>query len=260
MEQARAVIEECLAQGVTFLDSARGYDKAEDALGLTLGARREKATITTKARGNTGAQAQRNFDDSLRRLKTDYVDILYWHEASGRDAQQAVGPDGVLTWLSKQKAAGKARFIGITGHMRAKTMVPLLESGVPEVCMVPLNFVDHHQYHFEEIVLPVVRRLRIGLVAMKVFGGERGSNWARYGGPNPGPQADEAQLGRCLRYALGLDGVACAVVGMHTVEQVRVNVALARAHQPLSAEELAQLDKLGQELVAAWGPRLGPVE
>lgn len=257
MDQAREVIREAVRQGIWYMDSARGYDKAEDALGLALGPLRDQCFITTKARTNN---PQRQFDDSLRRLKTDHVDLLYWHESSGQDTGPAAFAEtGMMTWLSKQKQAGKARFIGVTGHMKPQKMLPLLESGLVEVLMVPLNFVDRQQYHFEDIVLPVARAKGIGVLAMKVFGGEKGSNWGRYAGANPGPQLDEAQLELALRYALSLEGVSGAVVGMHTVEQVRQNAARARAFRPLTAAEQATAEELGKQWVAGWGPRFGPV-
>jgi predicted aldo/keto reductase-like oxidoreductase len=124
--------------------------------------------------------------------------------------------------------------------------------------MTPLNFVDRRQYHFDDLLLPAARRHNVGVMAMKVFGGEKGSNWGRYNGPNPGPQVDPQLLPKALRYSLGIEGVTGAVLGMHTVEQVRQNAAWARAYQPLSAAETQELDTLAETLVTAWGPRFGP--
>jgi aryl-alcohol dehydrogenase-like predicted oxidoreductase len=257
--EARRTMEEAIDQGITYLDSARGYDKAEDVLGEVLAGRREQVFLTTKAGAGNAAGQQRSFDDSLRRLKCDHVDLLYWHEAGHQDTKRGLEPDGVMDWLQKQKDSGKARFIGVTCHMRGPNVVPLLESGRCDVLMTVLNFVDRFQYHFDETLLPAARKHNMGIVAMKVFGGERGSNWNRYNGANPGPQMDEELLDRALRFSLSIEGVACAVVGMHTPEQVRQNAARARAMRPLSADEAAELEQLGRSLVTQWGPRFGPV-
>jgi aryl-alcohol dehydrogenase-like predicted oxidoreductase len=257
-DQAKDVIAAAVDQGLTFIDCARGYDKAEDVLGAVLGGRRDQVFLTTKAGANSPDGCQRSFDDSLRRLKTDHVDLLYWHEVGGRDTRRGLEPDGVMAWLAAQKQAGKARLVGITAHQRAGNLLPLVESGQVDALMVVLNYVDRHQYNFEETVLPAARRHGVGVIGMKVLGGERGQDWGRYGGPNPGPQVGDAQVETALRYALSLEGVTSAVVGMHTVDQVRQNLAIAARFEPLAADEMARLVDAGRALAKEWGPRFGP--
>ena len=248
---------EAIDQGLTLIDTARGYDKAEDALGLALAGRREQVVLTTKAGGEHAAGLSRSLDDSLRRLQTDHVDLLYWHSAGDHTAASAAAADGPLAWLTAQKQAGKARFIGLTAHHNPSRVAAILGAAELDVIMVAMNLVDRHLYGFEQKVLPVARDRGVGVLAMKVLGGERGNNWSRYHGPNPGPHIGAENVDLAFRYAVGLPGVTAAVIGCHTVEQVRQNVALARAYQPLSEAETARVEELGRRLAATWQPRFG---
>ena len=88
-----------------------------------------------------------------------------------------------------------------------ETFVPILETGQIDVVMMAMNFVDRHTYGFEDKVLPVANRHKVGVVCMKVFGGMRGG-FAVADGPNTGPQLDLKYIQQAIRYALGLPGVA----------------------------------------------------
>jgi predicted aldo/keto reductase-like oxidoreductase len=242
--------------GVTFIDTARVYDVAEEGVGLGLGRRRKDVFLATKVMADTVADAEQSFSQSLRLLKTDHVDLLYFHHVGDRKVEIASGTDGVFTWLLKQKKAGKTRCAGISGHNRPHKFVRLLESGEVDVLLVALNFVDRHTYNFEEKVLPVARKHDVGVVAMKVFGGARNSN---YPDPKCPPQLDVEHLELAVRYALGLPGVATLNIGVHNVEQLRKNVEMVNRYQPLTAEEQAKCLALGKELATLWGPHFGPL-
>ena len=242
--------------GVNFIDMARKYDVAEEGVGLALGRRRKDVFLATKVMADTVADAERSFSESLRLLKTDHVDLLYFHHVGDRKVEIARGADGVFTWLLKQKKAGKTRFVGISGHDRPHKFGQLLESGEVDVLLVALNFVDRHTYNFEEKVLPVARKHDVGVVAMKVFGGAQNGN---YPDPKCPPQLEVQHLELAVRYALGLPGVATLNIGVHNVEQLRKDVEMVKRYQPLTAEEQAKCLALGKELASRWGQHLGPL-
>jgi predicted aldo/keto reductase-like oxidoreductase len=107
------------------------------------------------------------------------------------------------------------------------------------------------------VVLPVARRHGCGILAMKVYGGRRG------GFPNyrtPGPcQMEREDLEPALRYALGLEGVASAVLGVYGAREMAESIEWARRWTPLNPAEREALLRRGAERVAAWGPRFGAV-
>lgn len=257
--EAVAVYREAIDQGL-FIDTAPSYGKAEELLGEALRGCRERVFLATKVSADDRAAAEASFTDSLRRLRTDHVDLLYWHCVGPRDFEHALEPDGPLAYLLEQKEAGRARFLGFTAHSHPSRVGELLETGVIDVIMAVMNVGDRHLYNFEEKLLPQARDAGVGVLAMKVLGGERGNDWSRYDGPNPGPQIPVEQVELAIRYALSLPGVHAAVVGCHTVQQVQQNAAIARRFAPLSETERREADRRGREWAAGWEPRFGPTE
>ena len=148
--------------------------------------------------------------------------------------------------------------MGISGHSKVESFVPVIETGQIDVVMMAMNFVDRYAYGFEEKVLPVAIKHNVGVACMKVFGGIRGG-FGIAEGPNPGPQMDPRWLEQAVRYAMGLPGVATLVIGPHTVDQLRQNVRMVKNYRPLSDEQHAALAKLGQRLSEQWGEHFGPV-
>lgn len=253
-----AIVRTALDAGINFIDTARIYGNAEEGIGKALAGRRDKIFLTTKVWADDAEGARKSLEKSLRTLRTDHVDLVYLHSMGNRKADRAWQADGALTYLLQQKETGKTRFVGISGHSRVETFVPVIETGRIDVVMCAMNFVDRHTYGFEQKVLPVARKQKMGIACMKVFGGIRGG-FSKYGGPNPGSQLDPRYLRQAVRYALGLPGVATLVIGPHTVDQLQHNIRMAQDDRPLTKSEQNELDHLGRQLAAQWGPRFGPV-
>ncbi|MCA9264973.1 MAG: aldo/keto reductase [Planctomycetales bacterium] len=253
-----AIVNEAIELGINLIDTAHNYGNAEEGIGRALGGKRKNVFLTTKVWADSVEQAQASLDESLRALKTDYLDLVYLHSMGDRDVEQAGGDDGALTYLLKQKDAGKIRFVGLSGHSKVARFVPIIESGQIDVVMVAMNFVDRHIYGFEDTVLPAARKHNVGVACMKVFGGIRGGFGAAVG-PNPGPQMDSQWLELAVRYAMGLPGVATLVIGPHTLDQLRANVRMVKNYQPLTDEQQAELQTVGRQLAAQWGEHYGPV-
>jgi predicted aldo/keto reductase-like oxidoreductase len=243
---------------VNYVDTARGYGIAEEALGQVLPTRRDKVFLVTKCWTDSGAQAQKSFEESLRTLKTDYVDLVHVHHVGGKDIDRALAKDGILEYLLQQKEAGKTRFIGISGHARPPRFLKMLETDQIDVLMAVMNYADRNIYDFESKVLPECRKRNVGVVAMKVYAGIKG------GFPNHprgwvGCNTPPALLPKALAYALDLEGVSVANVGPFTMEQAIQNVELARRYRPLTGPEREELLAYGRQLAPTLGPRYGPV-
>jgi predicted aldo/keto reductase-like oxidoreductase len=253
-----AIVNEAIDLGIDFIDTAHNYGNAEEGIGKALGKRRDQVFLTTKVWADDEAEARTSFEESLRALQTDHVDLVYLHSVGNRDVQRAMADDGALAYLLRQKQAGKTRFVGISGHSRVETFVPVIESDQIDVVMMAMNFVDRYTYGFEEKVLPVAIKHNVGVACMKVFGGIRGG-FGVAGGPNPGPQMNKPWLEQAVAYAMGLPGVATLVIGPHTIEQLRDNVRMVKDYRPLTAEQHAGLAQLGKQLATQWGEHYGPV-
>jgi len=256
--QVTEIVRTALDLGVNYVDTAPGYGNAEEGIGPALGKRRKEIILGTKVYTDSVAEAEKMFAGSLKNLKTDYADLLYFHQLGDRDVDKARDADGVFTWVLKQKKAGKCRFVGVTSHNRPGRVAAFLETGEVDVVMVPVNFIDDFIYGYERDVLPLARKHNIGIVAMKVFAGpsvETGKWWNAKAKPNVGVKNIEP----AVRYALSTPGVATANLGVHNVEQVRQNVKHAVAFKPLSDDEREMLTKLGRQMADPLGEHYGPV-
>ena len=256
--KAVRIFSEVIDRGVNYVDTARIYGIAEEALGQVLATRRDRIFLVTKVWVETAADAEKSLTESLRTLKVDHVDLVHIHHVGGKSLDRVLAKDGVLEYLVKQKAAGKLRFIGISGHARPPLFVRMLETDQIDVVMAVMNYADRNIYDFEGKVLPECRKRNVGVVAMKVYAGIQGgfpNHRKAWVGCNTPPEF----LPQALAYALDLPGVSVANIGPFTLEEAIRNVDLARQHQPLTESDRAALLERGRQLAPKLGPRYGPV-
>ncbi len=260
-DAAIALFEGALDRGITYLDTAPGYRRAQVQLGEILPRRRDEVFLATKCFAATAEEALQIHEQSLADLKTEQVDLLYAHCVGSYEPERLLAPDGVFAGLREARRRGWTRYIGFTAHHMTRRSTRLLEAALNQeleidAVMLAMNYADRHTYGFEDLVLPLAERLDLGVACMKVFGGTREMNYEVNRDSALGDQPHQP----ALRYALGLPGVALAVVGMFTIEEMEKNIAWARAWEPLTGEEAERLQDLGREVAKSWGPHFGDVE
>ncbi|MDB5353083.1 MAG: aldo/keto reductase [Planctomycetota bacterium] len=234
-ETAAAIVHEAIDAGVTFLDNCWEYHdgRSEEWLGKALEGRREKVFLMTKVctHGRDKKVAMRQLEQSLRRLKTDRLDLWQIHEVVyDNDPDLHFAKGGAVEALDEAKKQGKVRFVGFTGHKHPSIHLKMLSHGYPfDSVQMPLNVFDAEYRSFEHRVLPEVNRLGMAPLGMKSLGGN--------GQPvvKGVVTAEEA-----LRYAMSLP-VATTISGVDSLEVLRQNLAVARGFSPMRAEELASL-------------------
>jgi predicted aldo/keto reductase-like oxidoreductase len=123
--------------------------------------------------------------------------------------------------------------------------------------MFAINFADRFTYNLEGLAVPLAAERNVGVVAMKVYGGASGMD---YKTPRPSAMGDSYDHQLALRYALSIEGVATAVIGMYNEAELDQNIAWARSFTPLMPAESAWLETLGRELSAQWGAHYGSVD
>jgi len=249
------VVGEALDLGVNYIDTATIYDVAQQRLGSIIKPRRDRLFIATKTRGMSKDKALGTLEESLRLLQTDHVDLVHLHNVGDFDVERLLDADSPLRGLQEARKKGMLRFIGVSGHQRVQKMADAVRTGEVDVVMPALNFVDQHIYAYETRVLPEARKQKAGIVAMKVLGGA--PNFA-YRTPIPCFVPRE-KVDDAIRYALGLEGVATAVIGFNFVEQVRQAATVAKSFKRLTSDEMRGLSESGRKLADAWGLHLGPV-
>ena len=171
------LIQRAVDEGITFLDNAWDYmdGKAEDRMGkaISQGGRRDKVFLMTKCCGRTAKDAQSNLEDSLRRLKTDHLDLWQFHEINyDNDPEWVFEPGGALEYALKAREQGKVRFLGFTGHKHPEIHLKMLTKPFDwATVQMPLNVLDCHFRSFQRLVLPVLNSRGIAPIGMKSLGG-----------------------------------------------------------------------------------------
>ena len=241
------LIHRAMDLGVNFLDSAHKYhDGASDeAYGVALAesSKRQKVLLMSKAHLRTEAEATRQLEETLRRMKTDYLDLWQCHEVSRMDEVEKIfGPKGSLEAFVKAKQQGKVRHIGFTGHHDPNVHLALLNGFDGwETIQHPVNLIDQHYLSFIENVLPKARAKNFGLIAMKTnaIGHITGNNIAT--------------IPECLRFAMA-QNPHTIVSGVETIEQLEENVATIKQRQPFTEEEQKTL--LSRTSKGKYGPEI----
>lgn len=256
-QEYEPVVNAAIDAGVTYLDIAPNYDVSEERLAAVLARRRKEVFLVSKTESPTRDGTLRLIEQSLKRMRTDRLDLCHLHNVGEHPTEAVIGKGGMLEGVRAAKDRGLVRFIGASGHMNVRRFVPVLETGQIDVLMVAMNFVDRHVYNFEERVLPVARKHKMGIVAMKVLGGVQGG-WGGYRKKMPG-QLIGKYYRYAIRYALQIPDINTIVVGMKTLDELREAVAAVRDHKPFSKDERTTVETWGKSLAAEWGEHFGPV-
>jgi len=230
---ATEVIHRAIDLGVNFFDSAHKYHSglSDEFLGHALqGGKRQKVLLMSKAELRTRDGAMAQLEDTLRRMKTDHLDLWQCHEVARMDEVEKIfGPNGSLEAFVKAKKEGKVRHIGFTGHHDPEVHLALLNGFEGwETVQHPVNLVDPHYLSFVKNVLPKVKAAGLGKIAMKTNA--------------MGPILDNkiATIPECLRFAM-TQGPDTICSGVETVEQLEQNVAVIKHQKPFTGGELTEL-------------------
>lgn len=239
-----------LDAGITYFDTAASYGdgQSESNYGEVLATRRKEVFLATKTGSRSYDDALRSVEASLKRLRTDHLDLLQLHGVSAKeDFTKWEGPSGVLKAMYKLRDEKVTRFIGVTGHESAQAMRRAIELFDFDTILTTFNPTARRQ-PFRELVIPLAREKKMGILAIKVMGGGFGAlaagnplknDLSTYWYHDQAPR--QAEAGMLIRYVLGLP-ITAAVVGMNSLAHVRANVATACEKQPLKDEERKALE------------------
>ena len=225
--EATALIRRALELGVTYFESARAYAGSEDYLGAALGADRPRIFLTSKSAERTRAGAMRDLETTLRNFRTDYVDLWQVHDLREEEEwEQVTGLGGALEAFEEARQAGKARFLGVTGHHHPYLLARALREYPFQTVLMPVNVAEAHLPGFLTETLPAAQQRGAAVVGMKVLGG---GMFVRAGLP---PDL-------MLRWALSTPA-SVLTLGCGSVEELEANLRAVEAG-PLTDEEAAPL-------------------
>jgi len=232
-QESIRLMHTALDEGITFFDNSWDYHDghSEDLMGraLAMDGRRDKVFLMTKNCERDYEGSLRGLEESLRRLRTDHIDLWQFHEINYvQDPEWIFERGGHRAALEAQKA-GKVRYLGFTGHRDPAVHRTMLQKDFPwDTCQMPINVLDASFRSFRNEVVPLCLEKGVGVIGMKGLGGSGASIVT-----GAGVSAVDA-----YRYALS-QPVSTQVVGMLSFDNLRQNLGLARDFVPMSAAEQA---------------------
>jgi aryl-alcohol dehydrogenase-like predicted oxidoreductase len=231
------LIRTAMDRGVTFLDNCWDYNDGVSELRMGRALRdgyRARAFLMSKIDGQTKASAARQIDESLKRLQTDHLDLMQFHEViRPGDPDKIFAPGGSAEAMLEAKKAGKIRYIGFTGHKDPAIHLKMLKVAAAhdfqlDAVQMPLNVMDAHFQSFEHQVVPELVKAGIAVLGMKSLG---------FGAILRSKTVTAIE---CLHYALNLP-TATVITGMDSLEILEQGLEAVRTFKPMTAEEVTAL-------------------
>jgi predicted aldo/keto reductase-like oxidoreductase len=230
--EAVRLIHRALDQGVNYCDTAPAYAGSLDYYGAALGGRRRNIFLASKTSDRTRDGSLRLLDESLRRLRTDHLDLWQLHDLRTRhDLDRIFARGGALEALLEARAEGRVRFLGLTGHHDPAILLEAMRRFDFDTVLIALNAADVHRLPFLSTVLPEARRRGMGVIGMKTCAQ----------GALLGPEG--LSMDEAMGYVLSLSGVSTVVVGCKTPAEVDANAGIARRFAPFDEARLRSLEE-----------------
>jgi predicted aldo/keto reductase-like oxidoreductase len=236
-QESIRIIRTGLDQGISFLDNCWDYNGGESEIRMGNALRdgyRQKAFLMSKIDGRTKAAAASQISESLRRLQTDRIDLLQFHEViRDTDPDRIFAAGGALEAVLEAQKAGKIRYIGFTGHKSPDIHLRMLATASRhgftfDAVQMPLNVMDAHFNSFEKKVLPVLLKSDTAVLGMKPMG----DHFIL--------ESKTASAVECLHYAMNLP-TSVVITGCDSLMILQQALQAARSFQPLDASQVAAL-------------------
>ena len=225
-EGTRKLLHTMMKRGINYIDSARGYTVSEQYIGYGLEGIRDKFVLATKSMSRTKEAMAADIETSLGNFRTDYIDLYQVHNPSMEQLDQVMGEGGALEALMEARAAGKIGHIGLTAHS-TEVFERALELDWVETIMFPYNIVEQQG---AELIHKCAEK-NIGFIVMK---------------PLAGGAIEDASL--ALRYVCSNPDVTVVIPGMAEIHELEQNLAACSNTEPLTQEELKEMDKVREQL------------
>lgn len=236
-DEAIRIQHAAIDQGLTFFDSAWDYQMggSEEIIGRALDqdGKRDKVFLMTKNCERDYDGSMRCLEDSLRRFRTDRIDLWQFHEMVYDNDPDWVFEKGGLKAALEAQRAGKVRYIGFTGHKDPRIHLKMLNKGFDfDTAQMPINVMDAHYRSFQKEVVPVCLNQDVGVLGMKSLGG----------GAPIGKIPTETSISheQCRRFALS-QPVSSLVVGVMTMDELDAEIRIARDFRPMSDQDREEL-------------------
>jgi len=233
-KECDSLLNRAIDLGINFVDTADCYGDSEEKIGKALNRRRKEFYLSTKVDERDGFGVMKKIERCLQRLKTDWIDLILFHDVRGSDYEK-IFEKGGLEAIEKAREQGKVYQIGISIHQSISMMKKAVDSGIFSALMVAYSAIDEDRLTAD--LIPSAHKKGIGVIAMKPLAGGklteslRGWNQKYFRGESP------AQIS--LQYILTNTHVACAIPGMTNLKELEENVKVGEDLRNLTSEEIS---------------------
>ncbi len=241
-KEAVALIQRAIDLGINYFESARAYSGSESYYGEALKERRRDIFLASKSHERTTDGALKHLETTLSTMKTDHLDLWMVHDVrTTKDLDVIFGANGAAKAFEAARRNKLIRFIGISGHRNPTVLSRALDLFPFDTVLMPVNPAEPHYWSFISEVLPKAQTKGMGILGMKtlsrgvcikIFGVESVENFFRFAMTQP---------------------VSAVVVGCETIEQLEMNVRIARSFQPMPQRDqdilLSRVKSYARELM-----------
>ena len=229
---AIGVINRALDQGVTYCDTAPAYASSMDYYGAALGERRKGIFLASKTADRTRDGSLRILDATLKRLRTDQIDLWQLHDLREMEELDELFEEktGAIHALMEARASKRVRYLGLTGHHDPAILLEAMRRFSFDTVLIPLNAADIHRDSFIKTVLPVARTSGMGVIGMKTC--------------SQGALLEDGTLSmeEAIGYSLSLNGVCHVIIGCKSEAEVDDNARIVRQFKPFEHAKLRELE------------------
>jgi len=237
-QEASRRVAEAIDGGVNYFDVAPSYGNAEEMLGPALEPYRKGVFLACKTTERSKSGAQRELDNSLRKMRTDHFDLYQLHAVTTTDdVERIFAPGGALETFVGARKAGKTRFLGFSAHS-VEAATTLIERFDFDTILFPTNFATWHAGNFGPQVLAAARAKKMGILALKAMAKgpwPKDANRQQYPKCWYEPLSDPAEAMMGLRFTLSHAVTAAVPPGDENL--FRIALGLAQRFRPLSEHE-----------------------
>jgi predicted aldo/keto reductase-like oxidoreductase len=241
--ECEALLNRAIDLGINFVDTADCYGDSEEKIGKALKARRKEFYLSTKIDERDDIGVSKKLERSLQRLKTDWIDLVLFHDVRGSEYEKIFEKKG-LESLEKAREQGKVSQVGISIHHSVSMMKKAIQSCVFSVLMIAYSPIDEDRLTAD--LIPMAHEKGVGLIAMKPLAGGRLAEFREERHRQHFRKKSLAQVS--LQYILTNPHITCAIPGMTNREELEENVEVGNDLRSLSQEEIGSLmEWVGEE-------------
>lgn len=250
INEAVKVVQRAFELGINYFDTAKLDGDSEEKIGVALKDVRDECILATKTASRTKKESMEDFKGSLRRMKTDRLDLIQLHGIDDKKTlRKAMGSGGSLEMCKKARSEGLVDYIGITGH-KPHVLIEAIKTDEFDSILVPLNVVTRQAL---EDLIPIANDLEIGVGIMKPLSAKTSKLITCLYEPSLSLLSEEPELKsllgmnknsmvrNALNFILAQD-VSVVVTGFKSIEEVETAAQVGNEYSELTIDEKNYFD------------------